>query len=177
MFKFNCQHGRHETVQDAKDCVAGVFPRTQVLDRLATQHIRNDLAVATARSAQVRRSVLGTSAPTHPAPAKAVKAPRFDAPAGYYAVEFEGKLRFFKVDRPTEGRWAGYVFVKEQASDELYPVKNPTRRSAIIAAISEDFEAAGKRYGQEIGRCYKCHRTLTDETSRALGIGPDCRSK
>jgi hypothetical protein len=179
MFKFDCKHGRHETVADAKACQANASPAPTALDKLSTQHIRNDLAMATARSEQVRRSLgipTGAPVPT-PVPATTAKAPRFDAPAGHYAVEFEDKLRFFKVDRPTEGKWAGYVFVKEQASDELYPVRNQSRRQAILAAISEDWKAAGQRYGQEIGRCYVCHRTLTDATSRALGIGPDCRSK
>lgn len=188
MFKFNCQHQRHETVADARACQAGTFaPKLgsygqEAMDRLATQHVRNDLAMATARSEQVRRSLgipagadLPTPVPTT-APAQA-KAPRYDAPAGHYAVEFDGQLRFFKVDRPEDGKWAGYVFVKEQASDELYPIRNRQRREAILAAISEDWEAAGARYGKEIGRCYRCNRTLTDPTSRALGIGPDCRSK
>lgn len=32
-------------------------------------------------------------------------------------------------------------------------------------------------FGIELGRCCRCGRELTDETSRALGIGPECRSK
>lgn len=36
---------------------------------------------------------------------------------------------------------------------------------------------AQQSYGQHIGSCGKCGRTLTDEVSRSLGIGPDCRSK
>jgi hypothetical protein len=181
-FKFNCQHGSHETVADAKACQFGTAPAPTALDKLSTQHVRNDLARATARSEQVRRSVLGTDTASEPETAGAqmqrtYSAPRYDAPAGHYAVEFEGQLRFFKVDRPTEGKWAGYVFIKEQASDDLYPIRNRQRREAILAAISEDYKAAGARYGQEIGRCYVCHRTLTDATSRELGIGPDCRSK
>lgn len=32
-------------------------------------------------------------------------------------------------------------------------------------------------FGIELGRCCRCGRTLTDETSRALGLGPECRSK
>jgi uncharacterized protein DUF6011 len=33
------------------------------------------------------------------------------------------------------------------------------------------------RYGQELGECGHCGRTLTDEASRAAGIGPVCASK
>lgn len=34
---------------------------------------------------------------------------------------------------------------------------------------------AQRSFGQNIGRCGKCGITLTDETSRAYGIGPTCR--
>lgn len=95
---------------------------------------------------------------------------------GRYAVEEDGVLKFLRV---TEGkaRWAGRTFVEIQASDDRYAVRNPARRNALLAAIAADPEAAATRYGVELGHCYRCGRTLTDETSRALGIGPDCRSK
>lgn len=98
-----------------------------------------------------------------------------EVPAGHYAVDGEdGTLKFYRVDRPTEGRWAGYTFVKVQASDDLYPVKGGAA-TAILAKIAEAPVEAMTRYGQEIGSCGRCNRTLTDETSRAFGIGPDCR--
>src|SRR4051812_17412755 len=105
-FKFDCKHGRHETVADAKACQANASPAPTALDKLSTQHIRNDLAMATARSEQVRRSVLGTPAQSNPLGVTAeiqAKAPRDDAPAGYYAIGPEGDTKFYKVDRPTEG--------------------------------------------------------------------------
>lgn len=99
-------------------------------------------------------------------------------PAGRYALkEEDGVTRFYRVDRPTEGRWAGYVFVKIQASDDLHPIKDRSRKAAIIAAIEEDPRGAAILYGQEIGSCGVCGRTLTDETSRAYGIGPICRER
>ena len=103
-------------------------------------------------------------------------APAIDVPAGRYAVEINGKLGFFKVDRPTEGRWAGYVFVKQMASDTEYPVRG-FRRGAVLDVIAVDPQAASLRYGQEIGACGVCGRTLTDEDSRARGIGPICADK
>lgn len=106
-----------------------------------------------------------------------VEAPAADVAAGRYAiVDPDGRVRFFVVDRPTEGRWAGRTFVSEQASDEKYPVRGP-RRSEVLAAISVDPEDALRRYGVELGRCGVCGRTLTDETSRAAGIGPDCADR
>ena len=32
-------------------------------------------------------------------------------------------------------------------------------------------------YGQEIGRCGRCNRHLTDEESRRVGLGPECRRR
>lgn len=98
-------------------------------------------------------------------------------PEGRYAVDMGGKLRFYHVDKPTEGRWAGYVFVKVQASDDLHPVKRPDSLISIFRAILIDTTEAMARYGREIGRCGRCGRTLTDEVSRSRGIGPDCWTK
>lgn len=97
-----------------------------------------------------------------------------DVPEGRYAVEIDGTLKFYQVDRPTEGRWAGFVFLKVQASDETYPIKNASAKREILAEIAKDTMGALLRYGREIGRCGHCNRTLTDETSRARGIGPKC---
>lgn len=98
-------------------------------------------------------------------------------PAGRYAVYVEDTLKFFKVDTPTEGKWKGYTFVSVQASDELYPVRNRQAREEILRLIALDPTKAMQRYGQEIGSCGRCNRTLTDETSRQRGIGPDCWDK
>ena len=96
-------------------------------------------------------------------------------PAGRYAVDTEeGHLAFYRVDRPTEGKWAGYTFVKVQASDELHRVRGQAAK-AVLAKMAVDPTAAMLRYGQDIGECGHCGRTLTDETSRQLGIGPVCR--
>lgn len=100
-----------------------------------------------------------------------------DVPAGRYAVEEDGTLKFFRVDRPTEGRWAGRTFLKIQASDDLYNVRDPQRKFAILLAIAEDPRAASVRYGRELGKCGVCGKVLTDETSRANGIGPVCAAK
>lgn len=95
--------------------------------------------------------------------------------AGHYAIEFEGQLRFFQVDTPDEGRWAGFTFVKEQASDDLWSVKGP-RKGRVLEAIAQDDQALA-RYGQELGVCGMCNRTLTDPESREIGLGPVCRNK
>jgi Family of unknown function (DUF6011) len=100
-----------------------------------------------------------------------------DVPAGRYAVENEdGVLRFYVVDRPTEGRWAGFIFLSVMASDEKHPIKGEAK-NVILKKIAVDPKAAMQRYGYEIGRCGICGRTLTNEESRRLGIGPICAGK
>jgi len=100
-------------------------------------------------------------------------------PAGRYAIRLtEGIVKFYRVDRPDSGRWAGRTFVKVQASDELYLVRNPAEAKLVLAAI----ERAGVKessllYGQELGHCGVCGRTLTDDSSRERGIGPVCADK
>jgi len=107
-----------------------------------------------------------------------VKAPVAAAPAvaaGRYALIQDGVTKFYRVDRPTEGKWAGYVFVKVQAGDDFWPIKG-AGKDAILAAIAADPDALA-RYGRELGICGVCGRTLTDEESRARGIGPVCLEK
>jgi hypothetical protein len=99
-----------------------------------------------------------------------------DVPAGRYALMHADGIKFYRVTEG-KGRWAGRTFVEAQASDDHFPIRNAEARQAILAAIAEAPEEAATRYGVELGSCYRCGRTLTDETSRALGIGPDCRSK
>lgn len=98
-------------------------------------------------------------------------------PNGRYAIQHGGTLKFFKVSSPTEGRWVGRTFVEVQASSEFYPIRNQAERQLILAHIADDIRGAMLRYGQEIGSCGHCGRTLTNEESRELGIGPICRGK
>lgn len=101
-----------------------------------------------------------------------------NVPEGRYAIEnVDGALRFYQIDRPTEGKWAGYVFVNVLASDERHPVRNRAERDRILSVIGQNPQAASIRYGREIGACGRCGRTLTDEASRAAGIGPICAAK
>lgn len=99
-------------------------------------------------------------------------------PAGRYAVAIDDEpLGFFVVDRPTEGRWAGYVFVKQMASDTEYPVRGGRKARVLQAIVQDTPMRASLRYGKELGVCGVCGRTLTDENSRAQGIGPICAAK
>lgn len=98
-------------------------------------------------------------------------------PAGRYALRTDGVVKFYRLDKPTQGKWAGWTFLKAQASDDLYPIRNKVEKARIIAEIGQDVLGAERLYGMELGKCSRCGRSLTDETSRAYGIGPDCRNK
>ncbi|AYB70586.1 hypothetical protein SEA_SERENDIPITOUS_45 [Mycobacterium phage Serendipitous] len=104
-----------------------------------------------------------------------------DVPAGRYAVETEdgatNGLAFYKVDRPTEGRWAGYVFVKLMVSDDEQRLSQKASQAVLQKIAAAGPAEASARYGHEIGECGVCGRTLTNDESRAYGIGPDCRKK
>jgi len=105
-----------------------------------------------------------------------VQTPTADVPAGRYAIEIDGTVKFYRVDKPTEGRWAGRTFVSVQASDDFHPVRGAAA-NPILRAIAVDPKAATIRYGHALGVCGQCGRTLTNEESIAAGIGPICAGR
>jgi hypothetical protein len=133
-----------------------------------------DALLATPRP---RRAATGTSATTR----TTTRSPRLatEVPAGRFAVASrtgQNDLDFFQIDRPTEGRWAGFVFVRRIiGGHEPITVRGAEAASAVAAIEAAGWQAAAARFGQEIGSCSRCGRSLTDEASRAFGIGPDCR--
>ncbi len=102
-------------------------------------------------------------------------APAADVDEGRYAIVVDGVTKFYRVTKG-KGRWAGRTFVAVQASDDLHNIYGGAAR-AILAEIAKNPMEAMVRYGHELGVCGKCGRTLTDEASRAAGIGPVCASK
>lgn len=99
-------------------------------------------------------------------------------PAGRYAIDTAdgavNALAFYKVDRPTEGRWAGYVFVKHLVGGEEQRMSFAASKSILGKIAQAGAEAASARYGHEIGECGICARRLTNDESRERGIGPVC---
>ena len=104
-----------------------------------------------------------------------------DVPAGHYATPSRtgtNDLDFWRVDRPTEGRWAGYTFVKRVIGGHPdHSVRGTEARLALQAILNAGIKDSAQLYGQTIGRCSRCNRHLTDETSRQYGMGPECRSR
>lgn len=106
---------------------------------------------------------------------------------GHYAVDLDGDLRFLRVDKPTSGKWAGWVFVKHEVSEKAYPVASvrPTGQvswrapalSQHVRAVVENPQAAALLYGEKFTRCGLCNVRLTDPNSIAARIGPICAGK
>lgn len=102
-----------------------------------------------------------------------------------YAVpNSEGPLTFIQIDRVADpsSRWNGWIFVKQQLSD--YTEKRGSQRpgqmyrgvwASLLQKVLDDPQAAMRAYGENLGICGNCGRTLTNEVSRQFGIGPDCR--
>jgi hypothetical protein len=54
-------------------------------------------------------------------------------------------------------------------------VRGPEARRVVEAIAFAGIDLPRARYGQALGYCGRCNRHLTDEVSRAEGIGPECR--
>ena len=104
-----------------------------------------------------------------------------DIPDGYYALRdmpgHKNEITFYRLNTGKHGRWKGFQFIDMVVGGgSRYPQRGADVRKQIYNSINEQgVNEARQLYGQEIGRCGVCNRELTDDTSRALGIGPVCR--
>lgn len=102
-------------------------------------------------------------------------------PEGFYAVEDrDGKLQFFKLARYPRRERRG---VTVNPSCKLVLGGKPDTRitgpfaTELVTRALENPAGAALRYAQELGRCSRCNRHLTDEASRARGLGPECAER
>lgn len=87
---------------------------------------------------------------------------------GRYAyTPAEGAAQFYRVGR------TGRITVQAGPSEHPY---NGKLNEALLWIADHQRDAAAL-YGRLIGACGRCGRELTDETSRALGLGPVCAGK
>lgn len=92
----------------------------------------------------------------------------------------ESQWWFFQVDKPSEGRWKGYTFIKRligAPGDYKKVGLAPRERDAFLDRIDQDPKKAMVDYGMQTQVCGRCGSPLTDPDSRARGIGPICASK
>lgn len=120
--------------------------------------------------------------PTSPAPTSQGVPNWDDITDGNYALPYNGKTHFYRVSRREgRGKWAGRTFVnvQERASDELYRVEFK-RGLAIMHSIREyGVEKAHLLFSTELGQCWHCLKSLTDDTNpyKVHGLGPVCGPK
>jgi hypothetical protein len=185
----------HDSVAEVRDCYgveAAGFPR-QVPEYRTNRFAGNCAKCGgkvEAEQGRVDKTVDGWVASHLPGkcreiPAKVdVKAvvDRYSAiPIGHYATKSltgNNDYDFWRIDRPEQGTYAGRTFVKRIVGGKPdLNVSRTTKFAALEAIMTEGIEETGWRYGQELKRCRKCNRHLTDEVSRSVSIGPECRKK
>lgn len=137
-----------------------------------------DLLIGESKKARAARAAAAPVTPAPVATAAAVPAARpalvFPEP-GYYCVEYNGALRFYRV-KEGKGYYTGRRFIDRFKSDELMRI-NPIERNCVLDLINADPTTAQMRFAVELTRCYTCGRMLTDETSRLRGQGADCYNR
>lgn len=107
-----------------------------------------------------------------------------DQADGYFAVPFIGRegqtdLTFFGIR--TDGRKGHegnrYVVHVIGGHGETEDVSIDWVERALAALATVDQAEAMALYGRELKHCGLCGRTLTNDASRAIGIGPECAAK
>jgi Family of unknown function (DUF6011) len=87
---------------------------------------------------------------------------------GRYAFEIApGEARFYRVTRT--GR------IRVQAGPSEHPYNGAL--NADLEWIKANPREAAALYGRLVGSCGRCGLTLTDDDSRARGLGPICAGK
>lgn len=101
--------------------------------------------------------------------------PQYDVPDGRYAIDsISGKneIVFYRV---TKNR--NFYNVNMQISDNWVKVDWTKAQSVLRRIENAGWKDAMLRYGQELEQCGHCGKPLTDDESRARGVGPVCLAK
>lgn len=104
-------------------------------------------------------------------------------PAGRYALESpsDSHIVFYQVDVPgKESKWFGRTFVNVLTGapgDFRRIAMRGSQGAEVLRRIAANPVEASTRFGKEVGQCGVCHSPLTNEASRAAGIGPVCARK
>ena len=191
--KIRCGHckGYHSSIQMIKNCMILSYTPLSEVGRFSDHNSTRSVDTLSSDGTVTHLSYTVTATEAFPTTAKKAASQKLQevlsVPVGRYALN-EGVntddglaiVKFYKVDRPTEGRWAGYTFVKHLVADGFglaeYPVKGEWK-DEVLAAIALDPAEASMMYGRELGSCGVCNRPLTDAESRAKGIGPICATR
>jgi hypothetical protein len=114
-------------------------------------------------------------------PSKPMATAKVTVPDSKYALRdlagASNAVTFFEVKTPSKGKWAGFTFVTRlvghPGSFVQYPVKGAAK-AIVLQKIAEDPKAAAFLFADEFSVCARCLSPLTDDHSRAMGLGPTC---
>jgi hypothetical protein len=106
-------------------------------------------------------------------------------PVGYYATPGRGsnEFDFWKVERPEDGKYAGFTFIKRvlgggsAGQTRVIRIHMSEQRLSLAAIARHGIEESRQLYGDKMKRCTKCNRDLTDDLSIARRMGNDCWNK
>ncbi len=154
----------------------------------ATPAIEAVLAGQTARFAEAKAALLAIRTMVNGLRREARDASAIDLsgiPAGLYAVPGGDTRLKVRIDAPTTGKWAGFIFVKDAAvygERKRYGMQKPGNiyRGDIedaLRIIAADPRAASAAYGHLTSTCGICGAPLEQADSVARGIGPVCAEK
>jgi hypothetical protein len=105
-----------------------------------------------------------------------------EVPQGKYALEtddtgeFKNDITFFNLYCFITDEGDRAYSLKMYVSDDLVKFPNSSQ-AKVLQMIAADPAAASALYGQHKKRCGICNRKLTNDESRARGIGPVCASR
>lgn len=174
---------REEVFGDSVPGIVGPLASQKQLSYLSDLRVERGMDPLPSNT-QMSRSIAGAEITqlllVHPIVREPAQVGYANVTEGHYAIPGrDGRdYDFYRVDRPTEGKWAGRTFLKMVVGGKPdISIRDRNRIAEVLAAISRNPDEAAWRYGQEIGQCDKCNRSLTDETSRMFSRGPDCRGK
>lgn len=100
-------------------------------------------------------------------------------PEGRYALQAEdGTVTFYKVDRPDQGRWAGYIFTKRIVGSPGDWAEFRVPLAPTMDAIEKMGAMESARlFGYKAKACGRCSSPLSTVQSRAAGYGEVCAEK
>jgi hypothetical protein len=104
-------------------------------------------------------------------------------PDGKYAtigVTGPGRVEFWSVEKPTEGKWAGRTFINSLTGAPGDWRRNRPSR-AVMDTVADillaDPQKAATLFGHKTKTCGKCGSPLSKVQSRAAGYGQTCATK
>lgn len=108
-----------------------------------------------------------------------------ELPEGRYALDTQpggaNSIAFWRVSRPSNGRWAGFVFVVQLVGGvgdwREFRTTKEQAHSIADRIVKVGAREAAARFGHEAGQCGRCLSPLSVDRSRAAGYGKICAEK